>query len=653
MTALTGALFFGKIKADKRETETEIGMNIHSTVHVAEFANVRGGRQIAVGSVGFRLLATAFFIGVCTIGTLLAAQPAEAAGAYSATELIRSVRDLKVAPGESMSFTIGFKNTGYATWRSQGQRFVSVYTHGPKYRKSGFRDASWMNDVQPARISEAEVEPGSIGRVTFTLYAPLTEGHYSETFHLASEDTAWMRGGEFTIEIDVREPQSVSANLSSSTTRAVGYKASKLITSARKLTLDSGKTQEFRVAFKNIGRTTWRNFGDERLVLKAQQGNAYSFRHSSWQGSDVVATLSQQEVKPGQLVFFNFTLAAPSMRGNYMPRFVLAAGNRMVDGGTVDIPVEVLRGTVAPTVSPQATGEFSRSGSRGPTLRIGLYYADSLDETLSFSADGEYRLLDSNDSVVRTLSGRTDVTFDLATRRYTVRNGSFSRVMTGYLTLDPVRESTIFEVHSITNIPAWDRSLNFNRFRGKMEIFYTSSTGRLWIVEEVAIEDYLRGLAETSNASPYEYQKALVTAARSYALFVKSIGGKHKREFHDLNTTAGDQVYKGYVSETVRPNVVRAVEDTRGMSVRYNGEMVVTPYFSRSDGRTRAWTEVWGGTTRPWLVSVPTSHDVGKALWGHGVGLAASDAVGRARDGETWQDILRYYYQGTQIVSAY
>lgn len=629
-------------------------MNTHSTARVEEFANVRGGGQVAAGSVGFRLLATAFFIGVSTIGTLLVAQPAEAAGAYSATELIRSSRDLKVAPGESVSFTIGFKNTGDAIWRSQGQGFISVYTYGPKYRKSGFHDASWMNDVQPARITEAEVKPGGIGRVTFTLYAPLVEGRYSETFRLASEDTAWMNGGKFTIGIDVREPQSVRANLGSATmARAVGYKASKLITSARELTLDSGKTQEFRVAFKNIGRTIWRSSGDGRLVLKAQQGNAYSFRHSSWQAGDVVATLPQQEVKPGQLVFFNFTLAAPFMRGNYMPRFVLASGDRMVDGGTVDIPVEVRRGTVAPTVSRQATGEFSRAGSRGPTLRIGLYYADSLDEILSFSANGEYRLLDSNENAVRTLSGRTDVTFDLATKRYTVRNGSFSKVMTGFLTLDPVQESTIFEVHSITNIPVWDRSLNFNRFRGKLEVFYTSNTGRLWIVEEVPIEDYLRGLAETSNASPYEYQKALVTAARSYALFVKSIGGKHKREFHDLNATAGDQVYKGYVSETVRPNVVRAVEDTRGMSVRYNGEMVVTPYFSRSDGRTRAWTEVWGGATRPWLVSVPTLYDAGKTLWGHGVGLAASDAVGRARDGETWQDILRYYYRGTQIVPAY
>lgn len=629
-------------------------MNTHSTALVPEFANIRGGRQVAAGSVGLRLLTTAFFIGVCTLGMMMTAQPAEAASAYSGSELIRSARNLKVAPGESVSFTIGFKNTGSATWRPQGQRFVSVYTHGPKYRKSVFHDATWMNDVQPAHIVELSVAPGGIGRVTFTLYAPLTEGHYSETFHLAAEDTAWVSGGQFTIEIDVQQPESISANLGSATNaRAVGYKASKLITSARELTLDSGKTQEFRVAFKNIGRTTWRNSGDERLVLKAQQGNAYSFRHSSWQASDVVATLPQQEVQPGQLVFFDFTLAAPTMRGNYMPRFVLAAGNGTVEGGTVDIPVEVLRGTVAPTVSSQATGEFSRAGSRGPTLRIGLYYADSLNETLSFSANGEYRLLDSNDNAVRTLSGRTDVTFDLATKRYTVRNGSFSKVMSGFLTLDPVQESTVFQVHSINNIPSWDRSLNFNKFRGEMEIFYTSNTGRLWIVEEVPIEEYLRGLAETSNASPYEYQKALVTAARSYALFVKSIGGKHKREFHDLNATAGDQVYKGYVSETVRPNVVRAVEETRGMSVRYNGEMVVTPYFSRSDGRTRAWSEVWGGSPHPWLVSVPTPHDAGKTLWGHGVGLAASDAVGRARDGETWQDILRYYYRGTQIVSAY
>ena len=55
------------------------------------------------------------------------------------------------------------------------------------------------------------------------------------------------------------------------------------------------------------------------------------------------------------------------------------------------------------------------------------------------------------------------------------------------------------------------------------------------------------------------------------------------------------------------------------------GAQVITPYFTWSDGRTRSWTDVWGGSTKPWLVSVEAPYDVGKNLYGHGVGMSAWD----------------------------
>jgi peptidoglycan hydrolase-like amidase len=100
--------------------------------------------------------------------------------------------------------------------------------------------------------------------------------------------------------------------------------------------------------------------------------------------------------------------------------------------------------------------------------------------------------------------------------------------------------------------------------------------------------------------------------------------------------------------------VVRAVDETRGLIVSYNNELVVTPYFSRSDGRTRAWSEVWYGS-KPWLISKPAPYDAreGFALWGHGVGMSAMDAYYRAGDGWTWDNILKYYYTGIDIKRIY
>jgi peptidoglycan hydrolase-like amidase len=33
--------------------------------------------------------------------------------------------------------------------------------------------------------------------------------------------------------------------------------------------------------------------------------------------------------------------------------------------------------------------------------------------------------------------------------------------------------------------------------------------------------------------------------------------------------------------------------------------------------------------------------------------MSANDAVGRARDGAAWTDILKYYYTGTDIAKFY
>ena len=593
-----------------------------------------------------RLVAAVFFV-----STVLQGLPAAAATPlWGAKELIRSSRSYEMTPGDAVQFTIGFKNVGANAWKRDGERFVSVYTYDPKYRKSVFAHESWVSDVQPARMTDPEVKPGQVGSFTMTLFAPLAEGTYHETFRLAAEGTAWLEGGSFTIDITVKKKAPLSTAAGDVLKYANGYKAMKMLVSERDLSLQAGTTKEFRVAFKNVGRTSWSKSGASPLALKAVTKDPLKFKNKSW-SDDVVAALPESEIKPGQLAFMSFSLTAPEGPGKFKPKFTLAAGQELVEGGEIEIPIEVTQGTVPSVVVPPKQEEFSRSGSRGPEIRIGLYRTT---EPVVIAAAGDYRLLDSDDKPVRTLSGVTTTTFDFGTLQYTVRNGDFTFTTAAHVTFAPVDPaSTILEVRSLESRPTWDPTINFNKYRGKLRVHYMRSTQRLWVVEELPLEDYMRGLAETSNGSAYEYQKALVTAARTYALFVISIGGKHANEWFDLDTTGNDQVYKGYVSEQVRPNVARAVEETRGSVVTYGGEVVVTPYFSRSDGRTRSWTEVWGGRVHPWLVSKDAPYDKGKELWGHGVGLSASDALGRAEAGASWTEILKYYYTGVELRQQY
>ena len=159
-------------------------------------------------------------------------------------------------------------------------------------------------------------------------------------------------------------------------------------------------------------------------------------------------------------------------------------------------------------------------------------------------------------------------------------------------------------------------------------------------------------MGETSNISPAEFQKSLAVAARSYAYWHWNHPGKH---WHFTVDATYDQVYLGYGAELRLPRWVAAIDATRGQVVGYAGVPVVTPYYSSSDGRTRAWTEVWGGPAKPWLVSVPCVYDAAahRALLGHGVGMSAWDAIGRANAGETYDRILKYYYSGTDLLKEY
>jgi len=213
-------------------------------------------------------------------------------------------------------------------------------------------------------------------------------------------------------------------------------------------------------------------------------------------------------------------------------------------------------------------------------------------------------------------------------------------------------QDTIFEILSFNNRPAWSSTLNDNTFRGLIEIRYTDATDRVWVVNELLLESYLKGIAETSNNSPYEYQKALIIAARTYAQYHINRNTKYSGEF-TMKSTDADQVYRGYGAEKRLPNVARAVQETRGVEVFANGELVITPYYSQSDGRTRAWEEVWGGGPKSWLVSKEVASDKGLPMLGHGVGMSARGALSMALDGKTFEEILKYFYTGVDLRKRY
>jgi peptidoglycan hydrolase-like amidase len=200
------------------------------------------------------------------------------------------------------------------------------------------------------------------------------------------------------------------------------------------------------------------------------------------------------------------------------------------------------------------------------------------------------------------------------------------------------------------NVPEWNKTLNDNVYRNVIE--WRILSGKLVTINELPVELYLRGLAEVSNTAHPEKQKTMAIIARSYAQYYLTRDQKFPGMPYQLDDDPNSsQKYLGYGYEKRSPNFVAAVNATKNQVVTYDGEVVKTPYFNKSDGRTRSAQEVWGWTNTPYLVSVadPLCQSEEKKLSGHGVGLSGCGADGAAARGYTAEQILHYYYPGTII----
>lgn len=80
----------------------------------------------------------------------------------------------------------------------------------------------------------------------------------------------------------------------------------------------------------------------------------------------------------------------------------------------------------------------------------------------------------------------------------------------------------------------------------------------------------------------------------------------------------------------------------------YNGKCIDTPVFSKNNGgQTISSKERWGGE-RPYLLSQKDPYD-SLPRYGHGVGLSQQGAIARAKSGQLYQNILAFYFPGTEI----
>ena len=170
------------------------------------------------------------------------------------------------------------------------------------------------------------------------------------------------------------------------------------------------------------------------------------------------------------------------------------------------------------------------------------------------------------------------------------------------------------------------------RYRGLLHV--TAGDGGLRLVNQLDVEDYLRGMGEVRDSSwPQAALGAQAVAARTYALRAMAGGG-------EMCDTQDCQVYLGQQAEYGAMDA--AVTATRGRVVRAGGALAQTVYSASGGGVSATPEEGFGtsgaglgylaavpyptGDPQPWVVSMPL-RELGRRLGYRGTVEQAAVAV--------------------------
>ena len=569
--------------------------------------------------------------------------------AYSAKFVSQSVSDpVEIEAGSIKNVIIKFKNNGTATWNNIGSRYISAYTMEPRDRNSDFRGSSWLSAKQTGKMSGV-IASGEVGELTLELKAPEKIGEYIEKFYLAAENYSWVEDGYFFLKINVvpktetvvAEEDGVSEVADSSE-----YEARRVVLSKKSVKAKGGETIKIIVGFRNKGEADWSQFS---LTSESAE-----FANNKWEDGEVILS-GEEDILSGGFLRKTFYFNTPAKKGEYNAVFKLNIDDdNLVE--TIGIPVSVTVNAVssynAPkfvTVSESAVVDNIRMTAE-PRVRVGI--SAPLSNFIQFrSYDDDYNVFAGNIKK-GVLSKKKFAVIKFTGEEYSFDGGDLDFNTRDYIRLEPATNPhAVYHVPNlISRIASWVRpGVHFNKYRGAMEYRQGEVDSKMYIVNDLLIEDYVRGISENSRSAPLEMVKANLVAARNYAYVAKN-----KYPFFDVLCNTYDQLYLGYMAEEILPNVQAAAAATRGVFVIYNDKIVTTPYFGNSSGWTKNYSSVWGGSAKPWLVPVRAGYDAGRRMLGHGVGMSQRDAAVRAEEeNSNFVELLKYYYTGVKVEKVF
>ncbi len=532
--------------------------------------------------------------------------------------------------GEKFTAWFDLKNTGNVNWQNSGNKNVKLGADHPRDKAGAF---STMSGTRIGLLQQSVVKPGEVGRFVVTVKAPDINDTITQALTPVVEGLTWMADKNLNLSTFVYQRDFAAAT--------VGIV---------RIEAPANTTQNTTIRIKNIGGQTWDRSNGAVTPLIKKTGVSRT--------KIISTSMVESSVAPGETGTFTLQVGLPKTFASDKLKFDVYMGKVKMTKKTTTIHIkkQIQSPVVVPQVplyTPSYTSPAS-SSSTAPTtpdmvtqgvVRVHIGFTGSTpvisaSEPFQLDLGGTTHAFSSNEKVAVTVSGGA----------YSVTGSNYSQVVSSPPRFTTISPTGIMRIDNFERRPEWDATLNDNEFRGILEV---RSEG---VINEIGIEDYLRGMAETPNSEPMEKKKAIIVAARTYAVYYSTVGKgkKFPGKPYDLDDDPEHtQKYRGYGVEKRSPNSVKSVEDTRGMVIKYLGRIVLAPYFSTSNGTTLSAREAWGWQDAAYLPSVDDPYCVGRIRAGHGVGMSGCGALGMAKNGSTYDQILQYYYKGVTLEKIY
>lgn len=235
-------------------------------------------------------------------------------------------------------------------------------------------------------------------------------------------------------------------------------------------------------------------------------------------------------------------------------------------------------------------------------MRIGLKdqaFQGFDHDNLQFISEGGIKIEDKKDGKSITVPPKTKIEVTATEEDITIKLNQETYHLKNRVYILPDDNSSPIKISS------FKRGYGFPVYRGFFEI--TKSSGKLNVINEIEMEKYLYQVVPSEMPSSFglEALKAQAVAARTYSIAGLLSNAYAEEGFHVDDSTMS-QVYNNLQENSL---TTRAVNETKGMVMKYDGELVDARYYSTSHGYGANFDEIWSsngkfpGTKIPYLTA--------------------------------------------------